>query len=86
MAAYNGKTPSDEPEAIPASEWIQAARLREDAEIWEQSLSLPSYESVITLLWVRDDITREESDEDSLLPELDPEEFTLRRKRWPGKR
>jgi hypothetical protein len=27
-----------------------------------------------------------DSDRDDLLPELDPEEFTLRRKRWPSRR
>lgn len=47
---------------------------------------LPWYDSVITLLWVKREITKGEREEDSLLAELDPEEFTLRRKRWPGKR
>lgn len=86
MAAYKGKRLPEAPEPVPAGEWIDHPRILEGAEIWEHSLNLPSYDSVITLLWVRSEITKEEREEDSLLPELDPEEFTLRRKRWPGRR
>jgi hypothetical protein len=86
MAAYKGRELPENPEPVAAHEWIESGRLRDGAEIWEQSLSLPSYESVITLLWIKQEISKEEVDEDSLLEELDPEEFTLRRKRWPGKR
>ena len=86
MAAYKGETVPEQPEPVPAGEWIEHPRLLEGAEIWEQSLKLPWYDSVITLLWVKREITKEEREEDSLLTELDPEEFTLRRKRWPGRR
>ena len=86
MAAFRDQQFPTQPEPVAAHEWIEDTRLREHAEIWEQSLKLRSYESVITLLWVRRPIFDERSDEDTLLPELDPEEFTLRRKRWPGKR
>ena len=86
MAAYKGNKLAEHPESISAVEWIDGGRLLDGAEIWEQSLSLPSYNSVITLLWVKGKITKDEVEEDTLLEELDPEEFTLRRKRWPGKR
>ena len=86
MAAYKGERVPEQPETVPAGEWIEHPRLVEGAEIWEQSLKLPWYDSVITLLWVKREITKGEREEDSLLAELDPEEFTLRRKRWPGKR
>ena len=86
MAAYKGKRPPEQPEPVHAGEWIEHSRLLDGAEIWEQSLKLPWYDSVITLLWAKREITKEEREEDSLLEELDPEEFTLRRKRWPGKR
>ncbi len=86
MAAYKGKKLPENPEPIAANEWIESGRLLDGAEIWEQSLSLPSYDSVMTLLWVKMQITKEEVGDDSLLEELDPQEFTLRRKRWPGKR
>lgn len=86
MAAHKGQKVPDEPEPVPASEWVEHSRILEGAEIWEQSVRLPWYDSALTLLWVKREITKEEREEDSLLPELDPEEFTLRRKRWPGKR
>ena len=86
MAAYEGKPVPREPEPLAAEEWIEGWNLREGAEIWEQSLSLRSYDSVITLLWVKRDIVRTRTDEDALLQELDPEDFTLRRKQWPSKR
>jgi hypothetical protein len=86
MAAHKGQEVPDEPEPLPAREWIEHSRILEGAEIWEQSVRLPWYDSALTLLWARREIIKEEREEDSLLPELDPEEFTLRRRRWPGKR
>ena len=86
MAAFKGAKLPDSPEPVAAHEWIESGRLLDGAEIWEQSLRLPSYDSVITLLWIKREITKEVLEEDSLLEELDPEEFTLRRKHWPGKR
>ena len=87
MAAFKGKELPGDPEPVAAHEWIESARLHDGAEIWEQSLRLPSYESVMTLLWIKGEIAGEEvNEDDSLLEELDPDEFTLRRKRWPGKR
>lgn len=86
MEAYGGKALPGDPEPVAADEWIDSWNLREGAEIWEQSLGLPGYNSVITLLWIKREIARKAMDEDSLLEELEPEDFTLRRKRWPGKR
>jgi hypothetical protein len=48
----------------------------------EHSIRLPNYDAVLTLLWFQ---LRDSDDEDdpSNLEELDPEDFTLKRKRWP---
>ena len=61
---------------------------RRDAEkvdmLLEHSVSLPRYDSVLTLLWVV--VSKglaEENYEEPYLEELDPEGFTLKRKRWP---
>lgn len=86
MAAYEGKVLPEDPEAVAADEWIESGYLCEHAEIWEQSRRLRSYDSVITLLWIKREISPPGGKEDILLEELDPEDFTLRRKRWPGKR
>lgn len=61
---------------------------RRDAEkvdvMLEHSVSLPNYESVLTLLWVlKTEGSAEEYDEEPYLEELDPEGFSLKRKRWP---
>jgi hypothetical protein len=54
----------------------------ECARLWEESVPVPYYDSVLSLLYVRQRIEEleEESEEDT---ELDPAEFTLARKRWP---
>jgi len=39
------------------------------------------------MLWIAErEAGGAECDQEDLLPELDPEEFTLRRKRWPSRR
>jgi hypothetical protein len=47
------------------------------------SLTSPTYNGCLSLLWARRSIENRPSAEDELLPELDPEGFTLNRKRWP---
>ena len=61
---------------------------RRDAEkvdmLLEHSVSLPNYEAVLTLLWVvKTRGSTEEYYEEPYLEDLDPEGFTLKRKRWP---
>jgi IrrE N-terminal-like domain len=70
---------------VPAEEWITSKWLTNDAVISEQSLLLPQYDSCLSLLWVRHEIEQRPKDEDGLLEELDPSEFTLDRRNWPGK-
>jgi len=84
LANFQATRPDREP--VAADEWIESGYLLEDAEIWEQYRPLRSYDSVITLLWIKREISPPGGKEDILLEELDPEDFTLRRKHWPGKR
>jgi len=49
----------------------------------EESLHLPNYNAVLTLLWAKKIDRHLESEEEELLRELTPEEFSLNRKRWP---
>ena len=70
---------------IPASAWLFEKGLKNDAKVWEHSVGLPNDDAVLTLFGHSGPI--EEWDEASPNePELDPEEFTLRRKYWPRKR
>ncbi len=47
-------------------------------------MRLTNYDAVLSFLWIDDEIDRDETPE--LLDELDPDEFTINRRRWPGKR
>lgn len=82
--AYAGAGVPDELESVPASAWLDDYRLLEGARIFEVSRHLTSYDATVTLLHVRSAIVpaSEEPDDD----ELDPNDFTLERGRWPRKR
>ena len=70
-ALFEGnKTESDSPSPVPAGLWLDSRRLTEGAEIWEQSIFLGSYRSVLSLLWIKKPINTEDETSD-LLPELD---------------
>ena len=81
---FRGEAVPDHPESVPATAWLYDNKLIEGARIWEESVSVPYYDSVLSLLYIREPIEEleEESEEDA---ELDPAEFTLARKRWPVK-
>jgi uncharacterized protein DUF955 len=70
-------------EEVPAEAWIDSSRLIDDAIISEQTIAMPSYGACLTLLWARRELENRASEADELLSELDPEGFTLNRKRWP---
>jgi Zn-dependent peptidase ImmA (M78 family) len=56
---FEGRELPGRPTAVDASCWLAPGRFTEDAMIQEDSLSLPSYNSVLTLLWIDKDIDRE---------------------------
>ena len=70
-------------EEVPAEAWIKSSWLKDDAVVSEQSILMPSYEGCLSLIWIRRAIEQKPTAEDELLPELDPEGFTVNRKRWP---
>jgi hypothetical protein len=74
----------DNPETVEAALWIESSKLLPEAKLQEQSKFLRFYESVISLLWIDKPI--EQPDEDSMLEDLDPSEFTIGRKRWPSRK
>jgi Zn-dependent peptidase ImmA (M78 family) len=47
---------------IDASCWFTSGKFRKDATIIEDSLAMPNYNSVLTLLWVNDDLEEEDFD------------------------
>jgi Zn-dependent peptidase ImmA (M78 family) len=56
---FEGQKLREHPTAVEASCWLAAGRFDGDAMIQEDSLALPSYDAVLTLLWINKDIERE---------------------------
>jgi hypothetical protein len=82
---FAGKSVPSSLESVPATAWLFDKGLRADARILEHSVSVPTYNAVLTLLVIPERIEEWDAGE-SLLDDLDPDEFTWRRKRWPGQR
>lgn len=80
---FEGRAVPKEMQEVAAEDWISSYWLLEDAVIWEQSIAMPNYKGCLSLLWVKREIERRPTAEDELLQELDPAEFTHRRKKWP---
>jgi hypothetical protein len=82
-----GQAVPEVPEAVSADVWLSGAGFDQEATILEESRAMPTYDGVLTLLWIRESIEhgRDEDPEDALQP-LDPSEFTVGRRRWPHKR
>lgn len=73
-------------EAVPAEAWLYNSNLRENAKILEQSLYLPFYKSVLSLLYLKDRVEVQDEFDEGEESEMDPEEFPINRRRWPTKR
>jgi len=72
------------PQPVPANAWLYPNGLNDDTKVWEESTPLPNYDAVLTLLYLREPIDGHD-EADQLLDELGPEEFTLKRGKWPTK-
>ena len=74
---------SGESARVAADAWLFEQNLREGAFIWEHSVLLGSYGLLLTLLELRERVEMWTDYDEEAPAELDPGEFTLRRKRWP---
>lgn len=83
--AFEGKPVPAAFESVAASAWLFEKGLKSEARILEHSVPMPGYNGVLTLLFIPEEIEAS-SGHDTLLNDLDPEEFTLCRKTWPGRR
>jgi hypothetical protein len=85
---YSRGVGPDEFVEVPAIDWLYDANLHEEAAILEWSRALPFYNSVLTLLYIESTVEarRDADDDDECGSELDPGEFGLGRRRWPGRR
>jgi len=81
---FAGAETSPGPEEVPADLWFYPSQAERIDLLMEDSISLPNYDAVFTLLWVVQMQKGALSEyEEELLPELDPTEFTLAREKWP---
>jgi hypothetical protein len=82
---FKGRSVPSQLEPVPGSAWLFEKGLKDDARIWEHSIALPNYDTVLSLLVMREPVEAWD-DSTSIEQELDPNEFTINRRRWPSKR
>ena len=78
---FRGLATPDSLERVRADLWLRSSRLLPSSGVLEHSIFLPAYRSVLTLLYIDEPV--EQPEERNGLDELNPEDFTLRRRRWP---
>lgn len=76
---------SAETARVPAEAWLYESNLVPGVTLWEHSALLRSYGLVLTLLELPERVEVHSDDDEEDEGDLDPEDFTLRRKRWPGR-
>jgi len=81
---FKGQAFSSEFVPVPANAWLDNSTAERVPVLLEHSIPLPNYTAVLTMLWAyKIDYSPEEHENDGLLEDLAPEDFTLRRRRWP---
>jgi IrrE N-terminal-like domain len=73
-------------EPVSAKAWLYDSNLREGAKILEQSVYLPFYMSTLSLLYLNERVERRDDSDGEDESGLDPGEFTVYRRKWPGKK
>ena len=73
----------DRPQPVAASLWLESDNLQSGAMVWEESRSLPNFQSVVTLLWIKDRIEKFSDYDDAEDSSLKPSDFTIYRDKWP---
>ncbi len=78
---FRGKTLPTGMQSVKAMAWLEGRKIDPSKTIMEDSLAMPFYNSVLTLLWIKEDIDRYVSGEDE--NDLEEEESN---KRWSWER
>jgi len=79
----HGTAVEDKVATVPAAAWCYEDGLRRDAKLIEWSRAMPRYDGVLTFLYAPDFLEERTGYEDENEQELDPDEFTRSRRRWP---
>ena len=81
---FAGETTEGGMRQVDTDAWFYNSTAERMGALWEDSVYLTNYDAVFTLLWAIDVAPEKaEEEEDELLADLDPQEFTLMRKRRP---
>ena len=78
---FAGKTAPDDFEPVDPNIWLDRRDAAKVETLREHSIKLANYSAVLTFLWVEGGTPAGKAND--LLEELDPDAFTLDRKRWP---
>jgi hypothetical protein len=78
---FSGTRTHASPERVAARLWLNESVVLEDAVLWEHSIGLPFYESVLSLLWIKDRIERYSDYDEPEPEEIDPYRFDSLRRR-----
>jgi hypothetical protein len=80
---FRGDPAPTEFAAVRPDVWLDRQAAEHVGTLLEHSIRLPNYNAVLTLLWAYKTEMLPAADEETLLDALDPEDFTLHRRRWP---
>jgi Zn-dependent peptidase ImmA (M78 family) len=80
---FKGISVPDDFRSVKSASWLAASSAGNPEYILEHSIWLPFYNSVLTLLYVEDVGHSLQDDDRGSLEEMNPEDFTVKRKRWP---
>jgi hypothetical protein len=78
---FSGTRIHAKPEAIPADLWLDERVITKDSLIWEHSIGLPFYESVLSLLWIKERIEKYSDYDEPETEGLDPYRFDAARRK-----
>jgi len=80
---FRGMPVPDMLKSVKSDLWLAESNRGNPDYILEHSIPLPSYNSVLTLLCIEAVGHSLQDDDEGALEELNPEDFTLRRRNWP---
>ncbi|HAX41796.1 MAG TPA: ImmA/IrrE family metallo-endopeptidase [Bryobacteraceae bacterium] len=81
---FNGGVVPEELAPVRPDAWLDRQAAERVNTLLEHSIRLPNYDAVLTLLWAHKARPFAiEDDQETLLEDLDPDDFTLNRRRWP---
>jgi hypothetical protein len=81
---FRGEAAPAELAPVRPDAWLDRQAAEHVDTLLEHSIGLPNYNAVLTLLWAyKMEALPAVHDEEVLLDDLDPEDFTVKRRRWP---